>query len=547
VIDAAQVKWDDEKIDPAQVKWDEPKTDAKTGFAYTDGRPPRASLAGPLEPRSSLSIGNTGGDLLMGARQNIDALAQMAARTTGLGVEDTERVNREALADYQQRFRPDLRPAASAIGRGAGQALAAAPLMPALPAGGMIAGAAGGAATGAAAGALTPVYEVGDFWMQKGRQAGESAAVGGVLGAAGGAVGKALSPNLAPGAQALHDKGVNLTPGQAFGGMTKGVEDRLSGFPIIGDLVRSAQFRSIKDFDRAIYAKAVEPFGEEGARVAARAEAGNAGIAQIGDFLSSKYQSVLPKMRVGIDGQFVQDMGKLATMAKELPEGQQAQFVAILKNQLVERGLQPGKVISGETMKLADSELGRIAAVYKSSSNPDHRLLSDAVRQAQENLRNLVGRQNPDTKPIVDAANEGWRTLAQMERAGALVGAKDGVFTPAQFLSAGVKRGDKTVRHRGFARGEAWNQEIAQTADRILPNKVPDSGTAGRGLLGLAATGALHMPSAAALSAASVPYLPGVGPLMMNLLTQRPQAIRDMGAGVRSLAPYLGLLASQQP
>src|SRR5207237_2973039 len=177
------------------------------------------------------------------------------------------------------------------------------------------------------------------------------------------------------------DAGVRLTPGQALGGVAKGIEDRLTGFPVIGDLVKWNRFHGITDFNRAIYAKALAPFGEEGATVAKSADVGNAGIAKVGDFLSSKYESVLPQIKVSVDDAFRRDMGELASFAQSLPADRAQQFINILKNELVARGLQSGQVISGETMKLADSNLGRIAANYRGSLDPDQRALGTAVRQ----------------------------------------------------------------------------------------------------------------------------------------------------------------------
>jgi hypothetical protein len=515
--------------------------------AYPGGRPPQSSLAGPLQPRSSLSIGSMGGDVLMGARQALDAAAQMAARTTGVGVEDVERVNREALADYQQRFAPETRPATSALARGAGQALATAPVLPARllaaasSAAPIVGGAAGGAATGALGGALTPVYDdKGDFWKEKREQVGEGAAAGGAFGAAGGTLGRVLGPKAGSDIQQLAAEKVRMTPGQLAGGIGKSIEDRLAGFPIIGDMISKRRFEGVQDFNRAIYSRAVAPFGDEGAAVVKQADVGHAGIAKVGDFLSSKYEAALAKSGPAKAEEFVDNAMSLLDM---VPSAKKADFEAAI-DRVVFKKITPAGTITPSVAKAADSELGRLANQYRGSADAEQREFALALREAQSELRELFAKYNPETAQTIRAADQGWATLVQMERAGGMAGARDGIFTPAQLLNA-IKRGETSIRKRGYARGESLNQEFAETAQRTLPSKVPDSGTAGRALtallLGEAGGSAAGLPGAVtSLAAPSLMYAPGMTSLATLAATRRPEAARDLGQALKQFAPYLG-------
>jgi hypothetical protein len=213
----------------------------------------------------------------------------------------------------------------------------------------------------------------------------------------------------------------------------------------------------------------------------------------------------------------------------------QDDFQAIINAHVIP---SPGGTITPSVAKSADSALGQLAAGYRGSATESERQLGRALAQAQSELRNHFAKFNPQTAEQIRAADHGWRTITQMENAGGMQGAKDGVFSPAQFLNA-VKRSDKSLRDRQYARGDAWNQKFAEDANRVLPSQVPDSGTAGRAALGMAAMGAVDMGTTAALT---LPYLPGVSGATRALLTKRPEWAGPAAERLRGASPYLGLL-----
>jgi hypothetical protein len=240
----------------------------------------------------------------------------------------------------------------------------------------------------------------------------------------------------------------------------------------------------------------------------------------------------------------------LVQLSSMVPSTLRTDFVGAIQRNVIDK-LSPGGTLTPSVAKAADSELGRMAASYRGSADAAQRELGMALREAQSELREMFARANPDTAPMIRAADQGWATLAQMERAGSMVGAKDGIFTPAQLLSA-IKRGDTSIRDRSFARGDMRNQDLAQAADAVLPNKVPDSGSIGRAMVnGTAVSGAhglgmlLEPTTLATMGAASLPYLPVIGPALTNLaMVARPQAVKGMGDLMSKLAPYLGLMSA---
>jgi len=92
-----------------------------------------------------------------------------------------------------------------------------------------------------------------------------------------------------------------------------------------------------------------------------------------------------------------------------------------------------------------------------------------------------------------------------------------------------VRAGDQTTRRRGYAAGNALGQDLADAGRAVLPSKIPDSGTAGRGFIGLAlgggsalAGGPLGMlATAGGLKAAAQLYTPRAVELANRALRER--------------------------
>lgn len=487
-------------------------------------------------------VGQAAPDMLMGMRQLLDAGAQLAARGLESATSpessvgkwartqraETERVNKEALEQYKANFG---QPPGADIARGAGQALLTAPAV-AFRAATTIPGMAlQGGAQGGIAGALTPVYDAGDdFWSKKAEQAKGGATLGAVLSGGLGTLGKALSP--AKEAKQLTEAGINPTWAQSKGGILKSLEEKAASIPIVGDVMRYANLKSLEEFNRAIYNRILKPLGEK-----YEGPVGQKGIAKVGDRLSAAYDEITAKIvRVDVDDDFVRSMLELKQMAANLPKERSEQFNSVIQRDVWNRLTESGTA-SGEIVKQIESRLGTMYRAYKGNPDGDKRMLADAFRQAQENVRSLIARQYPEHAPRLQAINEGWRNLTQLELAaqGTKVARQEGLVTPADYLK-GINKSDFSPRDRRMSRGEMANQEFAQAADRFLSNKYPDSGTAAR----LATGGALMTGGGLTVSpmipvgmaAATIPYLPGV----RNAIG----GAGLLGDPMARIAPYLG-------
>lgn len=447
---------------------------------------------------------------------------------------------------YQKNMHPENQPGAD-VGVGIGNTL---PMLPAgvpirlaqsAPATARFLAAIGnGTIFGGASAGASPVFSkdggtVTDYGAQKADQVEHGAATGAVAGGVLHSLGSALSPVLDRGRQMLADAGISLTPGQRAGGWLQSLEDKQTSTPVLGAAVESAKDAGVQSFNRALYRNALQPLMDlspqaaaHGEQILAGAQPGRDGVAAVGNALSDTYDAVLPHVSVNVqDPAFQRQMTQLNQLVQTLPADRAAQFRSLI-NYYVDARATPAGLMNGETLKEAESQLGRVARGYLGAADPDQRALGEAIAQAQANLRGLVGSQNPQYAPVIQATNAGWATLVQIERAAGYLGAPGGVFTPAQFASA-VKATDNRVRSRGYARGEALNQDLADAAKDVLsPGK--DSGTAGR--LASSITDPTKWPGFAVGAAASVPYLLAqkFGPLLGDI--------------AKRFAPYAGAMIS---
>lgn len=356
-------------------------------------------------------------------------------------------------------------------------------------------------------------------------------ATGAAIGAAAGpvanylarGVANVISPNVAPVVSRLQAEGIPLTPGQiagASGGVIgkgiRGVEEMGTSIPGLGAVINGARTRGVEAFNRAGINKALEPIGES---LPKEVPIGPVGVKFAGNKLSQAYEDVLPKLAAKADDQFMSDLAGVADRVDTMVGPRAEQFGKIMDSD-VRRFFNDDGTIAGRGLKEIETRLGGRIRTMMSSMDADQRDMGIALRSVQEAIRDLAARQNPSQAATLRSINDGWAALTRVEAAGAK--GTDSGFSPGNFRQA-VKEGDKTVRKRGFARGDALMQQFADDAYNVLPNKTPDSGTAGRGLLGMMLTGQLVLgpKGVAGAAAAAAPYTKTGGKFAEWLMTGR--------------------------
>jgi len=316
-----------------------------------------------------------------------------------------------------------------------------------------------------------------------------------------------LAPAGAAANRLLSQLGIRQTWGQMLGGAGKATEEKATVVPGLGDMIKNNQRVGVEDLNRATYNAALAPLNLQ---VPRNFPVGNEGFAQIDDIISAQYDHLLPQLTFRPDQQFVTDMGRITGAVSGLPQEQQRAFAAIMDREVAGK-LDPQTMsMDGDTFKGAESEIGRQARGLASDPSWNQRELGASVRQALMAVRSALERSNPQFQAQLQPINQAYALLLRIQDATSKLGAKDGVFTGAQLLNA--VKGMATSKKQ-FARGEAPMQPLAAAAKQVQGNNYPDSGTAGRALIGAGLLGGAHMVSpgtAVGLGAATIPYLPGI-------------------------------------
>jgi hypothetical protein len=392
---------------------------------------------------------------------------------------------------------------------------------------------------GGISGALNPVIGDGNFAEEKLKQVGLGAAFGGLVPAATGAVARVISPNasISPANQLLKAEGVRPTIGQTLGGWSNKAEERMQSLPIVGDAIAAARGRATSDFERVANNRALAPIGlklPEGLT-------GRDAVAYTETALKNKYDDVLNGIgAINVDSKFNQSVSSLTSMVNRLmiPKDDKLKFRAALND--VQSSIDSNGYITPDIYKSLESTLGRDAAKLYGSQAINDNKIAPAIKQLQAELKDLLQRQAGASADELKATNAGWANFKRVQRAAASVGAEDGQFTPAQFQSA-VKALDKSKDKGAFARGNALGQDLGDAGKSVLTNKVPDSGTAGRLMLGVGglASGAVNPLIPAGLLGGAAMYTPWAQSLMRSAVSSRPQGAQAVANSFEQYAPFL--------
>lgn len=391
-----------------------------------------------------------------------------------------------------------------------------------------------GIASGAAMGAMSPTE--GDFGIEKAKQIGLGAMVGAVTPAIAGGAARVIKPNIAPDIQKLADAGVQMTPGQMAGGMAKRMEDAAVSVPLLGDVIKSAQNRSIASFDRSVINKSLEPIGEK----LPGDLKGHKAVEYAAERVSDAYDGLLSKMAGERTPEFVAAVENVRQMGKKgLAPLQAGELGRIIDNEVLGRFTEGGR-ISGETVKEIESELGNIARQSMRSESYDTRKVGKAAQELQSSLRDMLEQVNPEYAPQLQAVNTAYARLLRPQGAAASAGAlrNEGVFTPAQLLSS-IRGLDPSKRKAAVAKGTALGQDFAETAARTLSPTVADSGTPIRLMVANAMRDPLRAGVAAIPAAlATIPYSESGNALARMLMLSRPETANALAQLVRRTGKY---------
>lgn len=415
----------------------------------------------PLSPTASL---------FNSAAQSAPGAATIAAANAVSGN------NLGNIAGDEARLGMDLlrteRPGASFFGDVAGQAMfeATAGRLPGVRAlrGRRFSGLGSDLAYGGITG-LSENGSIGEGLMNAGGNALGGVAGRGVTRAVGGAMRGINTPSL----NYLRDRDVPLTIGQiargsnsTAGNIIGGLEDRAAGFPVFDGIINTARRRGQEGFNRAAF------------REIGTDQIGSAGVAAGEQAVNNAY-SFLDNAQMPLDAPFAGTNAAIRAGLPGLPEfGPQVGRSMDALDQSAANGVLTGR----------DWQSGLRSTRANRSSLRGQPFADGAVNSLDDienNLIGLAGRQGPPNSmgqlQEANNLNRNFRTLV-----GALdnptAQRTDEMFTPQRLDTAARATGRNFGGQTASVRGGRPFYDLTRAGMDVMPNEVPDSGTAGRAI-----------------------------------------------------------------
>ena len=492
-------------------------------------------------------------EVSFGSQSSKDLYGQQAAITPDELAEATNRQMANDESNYQYRRGPD--PGIDMM-RGVGTILGSAPVM---ALGGAPAtlgrSAITGMGQGFVSGALTPVVDGNDYFGTKTNQVGVGTAVGGFASPAMTVLSKLVSGVGSRAVNSLAAQDIKMTLGQIIGPTASRIEEKFADYI---PFVSGARQRAFDSFNSAAYNRVIKPLNDLGFNIKLGAEVGDAGVTEVAEKVSGAYQKILPNLKFNPDNVLKKDLEDVVNdYVSDLAPDLQAQFRDELERRFFRKIGPDG--MTGEVYQAAASSLKKAIDDYSGALvDPEKKALGESLQKAYSAIQDNLKRNNPDFAPALKALDRSFATLARIKDATqSALASNEGKFTPAQLLAA-VKRGDNSGDKLATLQGKALLSDLAKQGQKVLGNKVPNSGTAGRmlpqtlglaGLTGLGVggtaigAGALAVPTAAAIGAGSLLYT-NLGQKMAQgaLIGNRGGPVNDFVARtLQKSAPAIGI------
>lgn len=355
--------------------------------------------------------------------------------------------------------------------------------------------------------------------------------------------GAALSGvNVSPAVEYLRGRNIPLTAGQTLGGVASNIEERAMSIPFVGDMIRNRRLEGIDAFDSAALSDAGQSIGFQPTRT------GREGVADLmGDraagtrgAINDAYDIAVAGQNFSLDPELINDMNLAAGRTGRLPPDLRANADQALANTF--EPLANNGSISGQQWQGMRSNLSGYRAEQTGPGFPaDYREIMTGGIDA---LDALAGRQGgPEVVQRLGEANTAFRLGSIVQDASSRADGAGYQFTPSQLQDA-IK-----ASQRRFP-GQNPLLDLADAGQQVLPNRIPNSGTADRigqmalGGAGLTAVGAgggyaaggnegaatgAALPTAAVLLAALGGTRQGQRLITGALTANRPDAVRLIG------------------
>ncbi len=378
-----------------------------------------------------------------------------------------------------------------------------------------------------------------NFTSEKVKQAAVGGVSGGIFNGMTAGVSRVISPNSSvnPQLQLLKSEGVNPTIGQTLGGGFNRAEEALSSVPILGSMVGNARNTANAQFEAAAHNRALSPIGDK----LPDGLTGRDAINYTETALKNNYDRVLNNIgAIKPDEKFNQGVAALQDKAKSLllPRDRMNDVNRAISD--IKNSVNANGYMTSDAYKTLESTLGKDAQTLSSMQDPSANRIAPAVKQVQQELKDMLQRQAGSSADELKATNAGWANFKRVQKTSAALGADEGSFTPAQFQNS-VKALDKSKDKGAFSRGSALAQDLGDAGKSILGNKVRDSGTPERLLLtgGALGAGAINPAITAGILGGSALYTQPGQRLLNALVSSRPDSSAQLAEFLRQNSKYI--------
>ncbi len=357
------------------------------------------------------------------------------------------------------------------------------------------------------------------------------AATGAVLSGTVGGIANKVLPKVTPQARTLLDQDVPLTPGQAMGGEGGGIigsglklaEESLTSFPATG--ANAALRRGQESFNKLSFKKAVD--GIKGIDVDFNLPV-NSLYKNVQSQISKKYDEVVPNLKIpNIQSVRKNILNELNSSGLDFKQ----------RSKIVNRYLKPLE----NRNQLKGKEVQKLLQKIKRDIRTGQK--SDKVEVIDESevlkiVQNIFKSNTSGIKQLnqIDNAYNKLQIVGE-----ATIKSADDLFTPAQ-LRAAIKGSDQSRNKIQFKRGDAKLQDLAETGQDTIARILGDSGTATRGLTGLALLGGTPTVGGAPGALGLATYLGLLQNPATNVALRK--GIDLTSQGIEKTVPYLSGQAS---
>ena len=359
------------------------------------------------------------------------------------------------------------------------------------------------------------------------------------------ATGRVLSPRTNPMLKQLMDAGVKPTIGQVLGGPIGKFEEKMTGVPIVGDVIAGGRQRAAGQLTKAAFNRVLNPLG----KTANKLEINRQGLQKVKAELTSAYDTLLDDVAFSVDDIFMDDVSKIVDEASTvLTVEERIKLNNIVASKVFGRLAGEADSITGVPLKKTMSDL-RGQASKQRRGGPGDLEISEALDSIHDAVTQALIRANPTQATQLKAIDTGYANYARLRKAFTSGGVKADGLTPAS-LDAAVRASDKSVGKGDSATGTALMQDLSEPGVTILGSKVPDSGTAGRAAaMGipavLAGFGQIEPSTLTAALLSAAPYLPGAQSVFADMLTKRTPFAQQAGAKIQQYGPTISRAAHQ--